>query len=133
RTGARLELVGVAVRDTTTLRDPVVDPALLTTDSAGLVRRADLVVELMGGLEPARTLVRDAIDAGASVVTANKALLAAHGPAPYEAAEARGVDPYFEAALAGPVPVVRGGREPFARDRVNRALGLRNRTPDSVL
>ncbi len=133
RTGARLELVGVAVRDTTTPRDPVVDPALLTTDSAGLVRRADLVVELMGGLEPARTLVRDAIDAGASVVTANKALLAAHGPELYEAAEARGVDLYFEAAVAGAVPVVRGVRESFAGDRVNRVLGIVNGTTNFIL
>src|SRR5690625_3396342 len=80
RVGARLELVGIAVRDTTTRRDDVVDAGLLTTDTAGLVRRADLVLELMGGLEPARTLVLDALASGASVVTANKALLAAHGP-----------------------------------------------------
>ena len=133
RTGARLELVGIAVRDASTPRDPVVDPALLTTDAAGLVRRADLVVELMGGIEPARTLVLDAVAAGASVVTANKALLAAHGPELYEAAEERGVDLYFEAAVAGAVPVVRGVRESFAGDRVNRVLGVVNGTTNYIL
>ncbi|HLT84654.1 MAG TPA: homoserine dehydrogenase, partial [Phototrophicaceae bacterium] len=133
RTGARLELVGIAVRDTTTPRDPVVDPRLLTTDAAALVRSADLVVELMGGLEPARTLVLDAIEAGASVVTANKALLAAHGPELYEAADARGVDLYFEAAVAGAVPVVRGVRESFAGDRVNKVLGVVNGTTNFIL
>jgi len=133
RSGARLELVGIAVRDTSAPRDPVVDPALLTTDAAGLVRRADLVVELMGGIEPARTLVLDALAAGASVVTANKALLAAHGPELYEAAEERGVDLYFEAAVAGAVPVVRGVRESFAGDRVNRVLGVVNGTTNYIL
>src|SRR5690625_3146477 len=133
RTGARLELVGIAVRDTSTPRDPVVDTGLLTTDATGLVRRADLVVELIGGIEPARGLVLEAIDAGASVVTANKALLAAHGPELYEAAESRGVDLYFEAAVAGAVPVVRGVRESFAGDRVTRVLGVVNGTTNFIL
>ena len=133
RTGARLELVGIAVRDTTAPRDPVVDTALITTDAAGLVARADLVVELMGGLEPARELVRDALAGGASVITANKALLAAHGPELYEAAEAGGVDLYFEAAVAGAVPVVRGMRESLAGDRVERVLGVVNGTTNFIL
>src|SRR5690606_35463265 len=100
RTGARLEVVGIAVRDTTVPRDDVVDTRLLTTDASGLVRGADLVVELMGGIEPARSLVLEAIEAGAGVVTANKALIAAHGPELYVAAEERGVDLYFEVAVA---------------------------------
>ncbi len=133
RTGARLEVVGIAVRDTTAPRADVVDPALLTTDATGLVRRADLVIELIGGIEPARSLVLGAIAAGASVVTANKALLAAHGPELYEAAEAAGVDLYFEAAVAGAVPVVRGVRESFAGDRVNRVLGVVNGTTNFIL
>src|SRR5690625_853249 len=78
RTGTHLDLVGIGVRSTATPRDPVVPSELLTEDLPGLVRRADLVVELLGGIEPARELILDAIGSGASVVTANKALLAAH-------------------------------------------------------
>ncbi|WP_324649776.1 homoserine dehydrogenase [Georgenia sp. H159] len=133
RTGARLEVVGIAVRDTTAPRAEVVDTRLLTTDAAGLVRRADLVIELVGGIEPARSLVLEALGSGASVVTANKALLAAHGPELYEAAESAGVDLYFEAAVAGAVPVVRGVRESFAGDRVDRVLGVVNGTTNFIL
>ena len=133
RTGARLEVVGIAVRDTTVPRADVVDTRLLTTDASALVRDADLVVELMGGIEPARSLVLEAIEAGAGVVTANKALLAAHGPELYEAAEERGVDLYFEAAVAGAVPVVRGVRESFAGDHVRRVVGIVNGTTNFIL
>ncbi|MCM3660596.1 homoserine dehydrogenase [Georgenia satyanarayanai] len=133
RTGARLEVVGIAVRDTTVPRADVVDTRLLTTDATGLVRDADLVIELMGGIEPARSLVLEAISAGAGVVTANKALLAAHGPELYEAAEERGVDLYFEAAVAGAVPVVRGVRESFAGDHVRRVVGIVNGTTNFIL
>src|SRR5699024_8556150 len=101
RTGARLEIVGIAVRDPEAPRDEVVDPSLITGDPSELVRRADLVVELMGGIEPARSIVLEAIQVGASVVTANKALLAAHGPELYDAAATHGVDIYYEAAAAG--------------------------------
>ncbi|MEE6280657.1 homoserine dehydrogenase [Georgenia sunbinii] len=133
RTRARIELVGIAVRDVDAPRDPVVPGELLTTDAEGLVRRSDLVVELIGGIEPARTLVLAAIAAGASVVTANKALLAAHGPEIYGAAEERGVDVYYEAAVAGAVPVVRGVREALAGDRVDRVLGIVNGTTNFIL
>ena len=133
RTRARLELIGIAVRDLDTPRDPVVPPELLTTDAESLVRTADLVVELMGGIEPARGLVLTAIENGASVVTANKALLAAHGPEIYGAAEERGVDVYYEAAVAGAVPVVRGVREALAGDRVDRVLGIVNGTTNFIL
>src|SRR5699024_3709536 len=115
RVGAPLELVGVAVRDTARAR-PGIDPALLTDDAAGLVARADIVVEVMGGLEPARELILAAIESGASVVTANKALLAQHGPTLYEAADRAGVDVYFEAAVAGAVPIIRPLRESLAGD-----------------
>src|SRR5699024_8977372 len=84
---------------------------LLTEDAAALVREADLVIELMGGIEPARTLLLDAMAHGASVVTANKALLAQDGAALYEAADAHGVDLHFEAAVAGAIPLVRPVRE----------------------
>lgn len=133
RVGARLELVGVAVRSLDAERDPVVDRALLTTDAEGLVARADVVVELMGGIEPARTLVLGAIGHGASVVTANKALLAQEGPALYDAADAAGVDLYFEAAVAGAIPIVRPVRESLAGDTVQRVLGIVNGTTNYVL
>lgn len=133
RAGARLELVGIAVRDVTAPRDPAVDRALLTDDAEGLVERADIVVEVMGGTEPARSLLLRAIGAGAAVVTANKALLAEDGPTLYKAADAAGVDIYFEAAVAGAIPIVRPVRESLAGDRVRRVLGIVNGTTNYVL
>ncbi len=133
RAGAPLELVGIAVRDLATPRDPVVDPALLTTDAEALVDRADVVVELMGGLEPARSLLVRALERGAAVVTANKALLGADGPTLYAAADAAGADLYFEAAVAGAIPLVRPVRESLAGDRVTRVLGIVNGTTNFVL
>ncbi|WP_028051031.1 homoserine dehydrogenase [Cellulomonas sp. URHD0024] len=133
RVGARLELVGIAVRDTATARDAVVDVALLTTDAEKLVEQADVVVELMGGIEPARSLLLRAIAGGASVVTANKALLAQDGPTLYAAADEAGVDLYFEAAVAGAIPIVRPVRESLAGDTVERVLGIVNGTTNYVL
>lgn len=133
RVGTRLELVGIAVRSLDADRDPVVDRALLTTDADSLVDKADVVVELMGGIEPARDLVLRAVEHGASVVTANKALLAQHGPTIYAAADAAGVDLYFEAAVAGAIPIVRPVRESLAGDTVQRVLGIVNGTTNYVL
>jgi homoserine dehydrogenase len=132
RTGAPLALVGVAVRDVTRPRAGV--PAeLLTDDAESLVDRADLVVELMGGIEPARSLILRAIANGAGVVTANKALLAEQGPLLFEAADAAGVDIAFEAAVAGAIPIVRPVRESLAGDHVTRVLGIVNGTTNYVL
>ncbi len=133
RVGAPVELVGVAVRDAAADRDPAVPRDLLTSDADALVARADVVVELIGGTTRARELVHAAIRNGASVVTANKALLAAHGPELYEAADAAGVDILYEAAVAGAVPVVRGVRESLAGDRVQRVLGIVNGTTNYIL
>jgi len=133
RVGTRLELVGIAVRDTAVPRDAVVDPALLTTDAEKLVERADVVVELMGGIEPARALLLRAIASGASVVTANKALLAEDGPTLFEAAEKAGRDLYYEAAVAGAIPILRPLRESLAGDRVTRVLGIVNGTTNFIL
>jgi homoserine dehydrogenase len=133
RVGAPLELVGVAVRDASAPRDPAVDRALLTEDAEGLVRRADIVIEVMGGIEPARSLLLSAVAAGASVVTANKALLAEDGPTLYRAADEAGVDVYYEAAVAGAIPIVRPVRESLAGDRVRRVLGILNGTTNYVL
>lgn len=133
RTGAQLQLVGIAVRDVTTPRDEVINPDLLTTDAEALVEQADIVIEVMGGTDRARELVLRAIQAGASVVTANKALLAAHGPEIYAAADAAGVDVYFEAAVAGAIPLIRPVRESLAGDQVNRFLGIVNGTTNYIL
>ncbi|WP_396045617.1 homoserine dehydrogenase [Cellulomonas sp. P22] len=133
RVGARLELVGIAVRDVEAERDPVVDRSLLTSDAEGLVEKADVVVEVVGGIEPARSLLLRAIEHGAAVVTANKALLAQDGPTLYAAADAAGVDLYFEAAVAGAIPIVRPVRESLVGDRVQRVLGIVNGTTNYVL
>ena len=132
RVGAPLELVGVYVRDADVARDGI-DSTLLTSDGPGLVARADVVIELMGGIEPARSLILAALASGASVVTANKALLAAHGPELFEAADAAGTDLYFEAAVAGAIPIVRPVRESLAGDQVERILGIVNGTTNYVL
>ncbi|NYI42189.1 homoserine dehydrogenase [Demequina lutea] len=132
RVGAPLEVVGVYVRDIG--KDRVgLDPALLTDDADALIAKADVVVELMGGIEPAKSIILKAIAAGAGVVTANKALLAAHGPELYEAADAANVDLYFEAAVAGAIPIIRPVRESLAGDHVRRILGIVNGTTNYVL
>ncbi len=133
RIGAPLELVGVAVRDAGRARDGV-PAALITDDAAGLVARgSDIVVEVMGGIEPARTLILQAMAAGSSVVTANKALLAADGATLYAAAAAHGVDLYFEASVAGAIPLLRPLRESLAGDRVVKVLGIVNGTTNFIL
>ena len=133
RVGAPVEIVGIYVRDTSKPRDALIPPALLTDDVHALIARADLVVELMGGIEPAKSLLLEAIGAGTSVVTANKALLAAHGPELFEAADAANVDLYFEASVAGAIPLIRPVRESLAGDHVNRIVGIVNGTTNYVL
>ncbi len=133
RIGVPLELVGVAVRDTSRPRD-CIPSELLTDDPAALVARgSDIVIEVMGGIEPARSLILEAMAAGSSVVTANKALLAADGASLYTAAEANGVDLYFEAAVAGAIPLLRPLRESLAGDRVTKVLGIVNGTTNFIL
>jgi homoserine dehydrogenase len=135
RIGAPLELVAIGVRDAAAERRVPVPPELLTDDLPGLVARVDVdvVVELMGGIEPARTLLIQAIRRGASVVTANKALLAEHGAELYEAADEAGVDLYYEASVAGAIPLLRPLRESLAGDNVNRVLGIVNGTTNYIL
>ena len=110
-----------------------VDPALFTTDAEELVTRADVVVEVIGGIEPARSLILRAMEHGAGVVTANKALLAEDGPTLYQAAADHGVDLYYEAAVAGAIPLLRPLRESLAGDDVRRVLGIVNGTTNYVL
>lgn len=133
RSGVRLELSGIAVRSVQTPRDPVVPTELLTTDPESVVDGADVVVELLSGVDPARDLLARALAAGTTVVSANKAVLATSGPELYEAAEASGAGVLFEAAVAGAVPVVRGVRESLAGDRVTRVLGIVNGTTNFIL
>lgn len=133
RVGAPVDLVGVAVRSFDDPRGYDVPQDLLTEDAAGLLTRADIVVEVIGGIEPARRFQLTAIENGASVVTANKALLAAHGPEIYAAADAAGVDVYFEAAVAGAIPLVRPVRESLAGDRIEKILGIVNGTTNYIL
>jgi homoserine dehydrogenase len=135
RVGAPLELAGIAVRRPSRPRDLPVDPSLFTADAEGLAARddIDIVIEVIGGIEPARSLILRAMEHGASVVTANKALLAEDGPRLYEAAQEHGVDLYFEAAVAGAIPLLRPLRESLAGDDVRRVLGIVNGTTNYVL
>ncbi|MCL2542466.1 MAG: homoserine dehydrogenase [Nocardioidaceae bacterium] len=135
RVGAPIELAGVAVRRLDAKREVDVPADLLTTDAAALVARddIDLVVEVIGGIEPARSLILSALENGASVVTANKALLAEDGPTLFEAAEKAGRDLYYEAAVAGAIPILRPLRESLAGDNVTRVLGIVNGTTNFIL
>ncbi|MFD5711157.1 homoserine dehydrogenase [Streptomyces pharetrae] len=134
RIGAPVELAGVAVRRPDRVREGI-DPALVTTDATALVKRGDIdvVVEVIGGIEPARTLITTAFEHGASVVSANKALLAQDGAALHAAAEEQDKDLYYEAAVAGAIPLIRPLRESLAGDKVNRVLGIVNGTTNFIL
>ena len=134
RSGEQIELVGVAVRDAAKER-PGIPPDLLTDDAEALVARGDLdiVVELIGGIEPARELILSAIKNGASVVTANKALMATHGAELSTAADQAGVDLFYEASVAGAIPLLRPLRQSLAGDKIRRVLGIVNGTTNYML
>ncbi|MET9102205.1 homoserine dehydrogenase [Streptomyces antibioticus] len=134
RIGAPVELAGVAVRRPSRVREGI-DPALVTTDATALVKRGDIdvVVEVIGGIEPARTLITSAFEHGASVVSANKALLAQDGAALHAAAGEHGRDLYYEAAVAGAIPLIRPLRESLAGDKINRVMGIVNGTTNFIL
>jgi homoserine dehydrogenase len=133
RIGRRVEVAGIAVRRPA--HHPDVPADLLTTDAEALVRRddVDLVVEVIGGIEPARTLMLAAFEAGKSVVSANKALLAEDGVALHAAAAKAGVDLYYEAAVAGAIPLLRPLRESLAGDQIRRVVGIVNGTTNYIL
>ncbi len=133
RIGAPLELAGVAVRRPG--RHSELPAELVTTDATALVARddVDIVVEVIGGIEPARSLLLSALTAGKSVVSANKALLAEDGAALHDAAAAAGVDLYYEAAVAGAIPLLRPLRESLAGDRITRVMGIVNGTTNFIL
>jgi homoserine dehydrogenase len=133
RVGAPLELAGIAVRRPQ--RHPDVPAELLTTDAAELVARpdVDVVVELVGGIDPARDLLLDALKQGRSVVSANKALLAEEGEALATAARDSGADLYYEASVAGAIPLLRPIQQSLAGDRIRRVAGIVNGTTNFIL
>lgn len=133
RVGASLELVGILVRDVKAERTVDLPRELFTTDAESLILGADVVIELMGGIEPARSYILMAINSGADVVTANKALLAAHGPELFEAADQVGAQLNYEAAVAAAIPIVGPLRDSLAGDQINRILGIVNGTTNFIL
>ncbi len=134
RTGAELELVKVAVRDTSVKREGI-SSNLITEDAQSVVNdpSVDLIIEVMGGISPAKELILTALKNGKSVVTANKALLAKDGAALYEAASNANVDLYYEAAVAGAIPILRPLRESLVGDQVLRIMGIVNGTTNYIL
>jgi homoserine dehydrogenase len=134
RSGANLELVSIAVKDSKLKRDGI-PAALLTTDAKSIVndQQIDLVIEVIGGIDPAKELILTALKNGKSVVTANKALLAKHGAELYAAADKANVDLYYEAAVAGAIPILRPLRESLVGDHVIRVMGIVNGTTNYIL
>ncbi len=133
RVGVPLDVIGVGVRDGARAR-PGIRPELLSTDLEGLLAKGpDIVVELMGGIEPAAALIRAALSGGASVVTANKALVATQGAALHAIAAESRVDLLYEAAVGGAIPLLRPLRESLAGDRIRRILGIVNGTTNYIL
>ncbi|HVE45250.1 MAG TPA: homoserine dehydrogenase [Acidimicrobiales bacterium] len=135
RTGVRLEVTRVAVRDPSRDRNVHLPPGCLTDDAAGLVTdpEVDVVVELIGGIDPARGLVRAALEAGRPVITANKELLANAGAELFEVAARSKVDLLYEAAVAGGIPLIRPLRESLAGERITRVMGIVNGTTNYIL
>ncbi len=135
RMGVDLTIGAIAVRSIDKYRDVVDDPSRLTDDPMAMVEdpAVDIVVELIGGLEPARTLILRALELGKPVITGNKELLAAHGPELYAAAAAAGVDLLFEAAVAGGIPLIRPLRESLVGEDISRVMGIINGTTNFIL
>lgn len=133
RVGAPVKLIGVAVRDVEAPRDWKIPGELLTTDAEALVDEADLIIELMGGIEPAGTLVERALRAGTAVVTGNKALLAVQGGKLSQAAAESGALLRFEAAVGGAIPILRPIQESLSGDRITKVMGIVNGTTNYIL
>jgi homoserine dehydrogenase len=135
RAGVGVEVARVAVRDVSKTRDVKLAPERFTVDAAGLAvdPEIDVVVEVIGGVDPARELIRTALRAGKPVVTANKELIAHHGPELFALAASAGVDLLFEASVAGGIPLMRPLRESLAGDRIRRVMGIVNGTTNFIL
>lgn len=134
RSGATLTLAKVAVKNASIKRDNI-DQSIVTTDAHSIVTdpSIDIVIEVMGGIEPARELILTAIKNGKSIITANKALLAKYGAELFEAADKNGVDLYYEAAVGGAIPILRPMRESIVGDHVHRVMGIVNGTTNYIL
>jgi homoserine dehydrogenase len=134
RAGAELTLAKVGVRDPKSKKYGIKDE-LLTSDLKSIVAdpEINLIIEVLGGIEPARELILTALKNGKSVVTANKALLAKHGAELYAAADSANVDLYYEAAVAGAIPILRPLRESLVGDHVVQVMGIVNGTTNYIL
>ena len=135
RVGLRLEVTRIAVRNTAKERVVELDERCLTHDAEAVVTDPDIdvVVEVIGGIEPARGLILDALKAGKPVVTANKELLANVGTELFEAAATAGVDLLYEASVAGGIPLIRPLRESLAGEEIRRVMGIVNGTTNYIL
>ncbi len=135
RTGLRLELQQVAVRSASLDRNVNLSDGMLSTDALSVVNDpdTDVVVELIGGIEPARELVLAALHQKKPVVTANKELLANYGTELYAAAETAGVDLFFEAAVGGGIPLIRSLRTSLVAEPIQRVMGIVNGTTNYIL
>ncbi len=133
RVGAELELVGIAVRNKNAKRDVDLPKELITEDAEAVILGSDIVIELAGGIEPAKTWIKMALNAGADVITANKALIAAHGSELTALAQQFGAQLYYEAAVGGAIPIIRPLRASLAGDKINRVMGIVNGTTNYIL
>ncbi|MBT1017626.1 homoserine dehydrogenase [Canibacter sp. lx-72] len=133
RSGVALELIGIAVRNPDALRDVDLPKSLFTDDATVLINKADLIVELIGGIEPARGLILGALQQGKDVVTANKALLAKHGDELEQVAAANGAQLFYEAAVCGAIPIVRVISQSLAGDNIKRVMGIVNGSTNYIL
>jgi len=135
RAGCRLEVARVAVRDPSKVRDVPLDRLRFTEDATAVVEDpdVDIVCELIGGLEPAGSLVLAAFERGKPVVTANKELLATRGRELFDASDAKGLDLYFEAAVGGGIPLIRPLKESLTGERLRRVMGIVNGTTNFIL
>lgn len=133
RVGAELQLVGIAVRNKSAKRDVELPKDLLTEDAESVILGSDIVIELAGGIEPAKSWISMALNAGADVITANKALIAAHGSELTALAQQFGAQLYYEAAVGGAIPIIRPLRASLAGDKINRVMGIVNGTTNYIL
>jgi homoserine dehydrogenase len=135
RTGVRIEITRVAVRNPSRTRDVKLAPERFTDDATSVVGdpEIDVIIEVMGGVDPARSLITAALEAGKPVITANKELIATHGPELFATAARAGVDLLFEASVAGGIPLMRPLRESLAGDRIRRVTGILNGTTNYIL
>lgn len=133
RTGVKPVLAGIADLDITTDRGVKVPKEILTTDASALIKKVDVVVELIGGTNVAKKFILEALNQGKSVVTANKALLAEYGMELFEAAEKNNADLYYEASVAGGIPILKSLREGFSGNSIKRIYGILNGTCNYIL